>query len=177
MKICQFTFLLVFLFCLLSLSSLAQNTEAGNSNELIATRNGKEIHYKRNVRLSLSIENDSSSYKVKGFFAGVVEGHALLIHTKNGNDTTRIPIENITTLKRIKPNKRIVYSAVGIALIGAGAAVIGGEGNSPASSMRTALMIPVIGVGAYFLYAVPASLFYEKLNEKKRSKGWRFSYQ
>lgn len=77
-------------------------------------------------------------------------------------------------VKRIRPNRRIIYGVIGTTLVGAGAAIIGTGGTSPASAMKDALIIPVIGVGVYFLYAVPASLLFEKINEKKRSKGWKF---
>jgi hypothetical protein len=51
-------------------------------------------------------------------------------------------------------------------------AVLNNNDNTPDSAMRDALIIPVIGVGVYFLCVIPVSLFIEKMGEKKKANGW-----
>ena len=56
-------------------------------------------------------------------------------------------------------------------------AVLNNNDNTPGSARRDALIIPVIGVGVYFLCAIPVSLFIEKIGEKKKANGWVFKIE
>ncbi len=69
--------------------------------------------------------------------------------------------ENILLLRKIKSGSRIIYAGIGTALAAGGAAIVNNGNNTPGSAMRNALIIPIIGVGLYFLCAVHVSLFFK----------------
>jgi hypothetical protein len=168
---------LIILSVLLSLSVAVTSSAQGVAPALVASKNGYEKRYRPGTRLCIKYGNDSSTQKTRGIFTDVVDGKIVIAFKKKSKVQVVIPVEDITMLRKIKPGKRILYAAAGTALVAGGAAVIEQSGNSAGSGMATALVIPVIGAGVYTLCAVPVSLLFEKMGEKKRSSGWSFSVQ
>ncbi|MDB5232585.1 MAG: hypothetical protein JWN76_3390 [Chitinophagaceae bacterium] len=172
MKNYLLTILTVLLFINSSLS--AQDGIPHYSHTIIASKNGIEKIYKLGSRLFITYQNGSDQQKLRGYFTGVTNGKIAIARKKKTSEEILIPVENITVLRKINPGKRIIYGAVGTALVAGGAAIINKRSNSPGAGMRDALIIPIIGVGVYSLCVVPATLLLEKLSEKKRSSGWTF---
>lgn len=139
---------------------------------IIASKNGSERIYKPGTRFFIKHSIDHSTQKVRGYFAGVAEGKIAILSKKRAKETMLICADSILLLRKIRPGSRILFSSIGAALIGGGAAIL--DNASGANSGAGVLVIPVIGAGVYFLCAVPISLMIEKVNEKTIAKEWKF---
>ena len=159
----------VFVSCLITSAQFAQIYKPDSSNTLIAAKNNFQKVYKPGTKFYLKFRNDSSVQKCRGVFTGITNGEINITHKKE--KTFLILPENILLLRKIKPGSRIIYAGIGTALVTAGAAVLNNDDETSGSAMRGALIIPVIGVGVYFLCAIPVSLLIEKLGEKKKADG------
>src|ERR1044071_1588200 len=177
MKNYQRLVLTALFFLSAALSLPAQDSIPDFSYRLITLKNGIEKLYKPGTRLFLKYGNGSSPQKIRGIFAGVMDGKIAIIRKKKSKEQILIPVEDIILVRKIHPGKRIIFGAIGAVLITGGAAIIENTEDSPGGAWTAALVIPVIGAGVYFLCVVPASLVLEKLSEKKRSDGWSFRVQ
>lgn len=166
-----------FLFPLLALCfisfSFAQDTPLQSTPILIASRNGAEEVYTIGTKLVLKYKDSLSVKRIRGVFSGSW-GEKILI-TKGNRNKYEVFVDSIVMLRKIHPIRRIVFAAIGTALIGGGAAILDNGGDSPSSAIKGAFIIPFIGIGVYFICAVPASLILEKVNENRKSRGWKFS--
>jgi hypothetical protein len=157
-----------------SLSLTAQVTLPHLNSNFIALRNSEHVFYKVGKRLAIEYNIDSFTQRVKGMLAGAKNG-SIMIGAKGVNKSTAvIPIADISMVRKVHPQRRVAFGIIGTALVAGGTAILGSAGNSPGSAMRNALVIPIIGIGSYFLFAVPVSLMVEKLSEKKQKNGWKF---
>lgn len=162
-----------FLFVILffnSFSSFAQK------NKLVANRNRESESYKIGEKVVIKFEKDGDIERTRGVILNISEAN-FTVGNKRGTKQTLIPVENISLIRKINPFQRIIYGVIGTAMISGGAALIDSGGDSPGSAMRGALLIPVVGVGVYVLGAIPVSIIVERLFEKKRDSGWKFSVQ
>jgi hypothetical protein len=176
MKNYQRLVLTALLFLSVSFSLFAQDSIPDFSYALIASKNGFEKVYRPGTRLVLKYGN-SSPKKVRGIFAGVMDGKIVITRKKKSKEKNLIPVEDILLVRKINPGKRIIFGAIGTVLVAGGASVLEDTDNSPGAAWTGALVIPFIGVGVYFLCVVPVSLMIEKAGEKKRSSGWSFRVQ
>jgi hypothetical protein len=159
---------------LTSLSSTAQDTLPHLGYRFVALRNSERAFYKTGTRLVIKYTDGSSTQRLRGAFAGVMNG-SIAIGARGGSKSmTVIPVEDISMVRKVHPQRRVAFAIIGTVLVGGGTAILESGGNSPGSAMRGALIIPVIGIGSYLLFAVPITLIAEKLNEKKRKNGWKF---
>lgn len=173
-----YLFFSVVLFSLLDTSVIAQTIDQPDlAYFIVASKNGTERNYKTGKRFLIKYKSGSSAQKTRVFFAGVSEGKIAMLPKTTSNEVVLIPPDSILLLRRIRPTQRIIYAAAGITLIGTGTAILDNVGNASGNSGAAVLIIPVIGAEVYFLCAVPVSLFFEKIFEKKRSSGWTFSIQ
>lgn len=167
-----------FLFLLLALCfihfSFSQDTALRSTSVLVASRNGAEEVYTIGTKLVLKYKDSLSVKRIRGVFSGSFEGK-VLITKGNKNNKVLISVDSIILLRKIHPIRRIVFAAIGTALIGGGAAILDNGGDTPGSAIGGAFIIPVIGLGVLFVYTVPASLILEKINENRKSRGWKFS--
>lgn len=168
-----------FLFPLLLLCFIhflfAQDTSLIKSaNVLIASRNGAEEVYTIGTKVVLKYKDSLSIKKIRGIFSESFEGK-VLITKGNKNNKVIISVDSIIMLRKIHPIRRIVFAAIGTALIAGGGVILDNGGSSPGSAIRGAFIIPVIGAGVCFIFAVPGSLVLEKINENRKSRGWNFS--
>jgi hypothetical protein len=156
------------------LSAVGQQALPDLSYSLIASKNRNEAWYNAGMRLCVKYKNPASVKRVKGIFAGVSDGEILVARKKKSEEGVLVPVEEIIAVRKINPRKRIVYGTIGALLVGGGGAIIDKGGNTPGSAMKGAFIIPLIGVGSYFLAAIPVSMLLDKAGEKKRSSGWEF---
>lgn len=166
-----------FLFPLLALCfinfSFAQDISLRSKAILIASRNGAEEVYTIGTKLVLKYKDSLSVKRIRGRFSGSWENKILI--TKGNRNKYEVFVDSIVMLRKIHPIRRIVFAAIGTALIGGGAAILDKGGDSPSSAIRGAFIIPVIAIGVLFVYTVPASLILEKVNENRKIRGWKFS--
>jgi hypothetical protein len=146
------------------------------NNNLFAKRNRESEAYKIGEKVLIKFDTEGKIEKTRGIILEISEAK-ITFGNKRGTKHISIPIENISLLRRINPTNRIIYGILGTALISGGAALIDSGGDTPGSAMRGALLIPVVGVGVYILGAIPVSIIIERLSEKKRDSGWKFSVQ
>lgn len=147
------------------------------SYAIVASKKGVERKYKSGSRLLIKYSNGHSAQKARGYFAGVEDGKIMMLSKKSARVYPSISPDSILLIRRIRPTQRIIFAAAGLTLIGTGTVVLDNASNSSGISGAAVLVIPVIGAGVYFLYAVPISLLIEKLNEKKKIKGWTYSIE
>ena len=152
-----------------------QDTLPNLNVSLIASRNGNLTSYEGGARLMIKHKSGSSTERVRGTFAGAFNKSIAIAKKQGGiRSITSIAIEDILMVRKINPRKRLAFGIIGTMLVGGGAAILESTGDSPGKAMGGALVIPVIGVGSYVLFAVPVTLLIEKLNEKKAESGWKF---
>ncbi|MBI5372101.1 MAG: hypothetical protein HZA79_08755 [Sphingobacteriales bacterium] len=142
---------------------------------IVAGKNGSERKYEAGERLFIKYNGSHSIQKARGYFAGVTDGKIAILSKRTSGETALISADSILLLRKIRPGQRVFFAATGIALTGGGAVLLDRASNTSGNSGATILVIPVIGAGVYFLWAIPVSLLVEKLNEKRKSKGWAFS--
>ena len=169
-------FLLVFITYLFSNALFAQNFKLDSSYKLIAVKDNFRKTFRTGTKFFVKFYNDSSVQKYRGVFTGITNDKIIITTHKKEKVLLILP-ENILLLRKIKPVSRIIYAGVGTILVTSGAIVLNNSGNTPASAIQGAFLIPVIGIGTYFLFAIPASLLIEKLGEKKKVDGWAFKIE
>jgi hypothetical protein len=166
---------IAFSLCLVT-SVLFAQTHKPDSYKLVAAKGNFQKVYTIGTKFFLKFYSDSSIQKCRGVFTGLTNDEIIITAHKKGKAFLILP-DNILLLRKIKPGSRIIYAAIGTALVAGGSAVINNENNTPGAAMRDALIIPVIGAGVYFLCAIPVSLFLEKIGEKKKAMGWVFKIE
>jgi len=176
MKHIIFYILLLSSFNFTSVSLLAQTNETKFWDYVIVARK-KEIvkTYKPGTKLFLSYFDRSGVQKIKGYLSRAIDNNITILPRKKSNEEVTIAVDSIVVLRKIKPSQRISFSVIGSILIGTGAILMDKAGDSPSGAMGSALLIPVIGAGVYFLFSIPFSLMIEKVSERKKKDGWEFS--
>ncbi len=165
----------IIIFPLSGTSVFAQITEQPDlAYVIVASKNGIERKYKAGTRLLIKYNNGNSKQKARGYFAGVEEEKIAIFSKKATGKAILISPDSVLLLRKIRPTQRIIFATIGMTLIGGGAAILDKASNTSGNSGAAVLIIPVIGAGVYFLWAVPVSLLIEKINEKKKDKGWTF---
>ena len=166
---------IAFALCFLTAVLFAQTHKPDYSYKLIAAKNNFQKVYTTGTKFCLKFYNDSSVQTCRGVFTGITNGEIII--TTHKKEKLFISPESILLLRKVKPGSRIIYAGIGTALVAGGVAVLNNNDNTPGSARRDALIIPVIGVGVYFLCAIPVSLVIEKIGEKKKANGWIFKIE
>jgi hypothetical protein len=158
-----------------SMATLGQDTTPNLSYSIVAKKNHQVVRYKPGTHLCVLYRSDASTLRARGFYEGVINGQIVIAKKKNGVRVL-IPVEDLTLLRKIAPGKRIVLGAMGTGMIAGGAALMD-KGDPHRNGMSNAMLIPVIGVGAYLVLATPISLLIEKASEKRQRNGWSFQLE
>ena len=159
---------------LLSMNIAAQDTTSHFYSGLMASNYETEHMYKPGTRLLIKYGNENALNKQKGILTGISATGIALKRRKNSDELTVIRFDDMAVVKKVHPQRTIIFAAVGTALVTGGAIIIDGAGNTPGSTLRAALAIPLIGVGTYLVCSIPVSLLIDKFSERKRSSGWKF---
>lgn len=144
------------------------------SYRIVAARYGKDVYYKPGTRLCVKYKRGNDEVKERGFFAGALDEKIILTPDKAGSYRISINPDDIIYIRKIKPLNRIIAGAAGTVMF-AGGLLLLTSGTSSAEALGAALIgIPLMALGYVVLYYIPITLIIEKINEKKRSKGWDF---
>lgn len=155
-----------------ALSQSANNPD--RTYNIVAARYGKEVYFKPGTRLCIKYKRGNNEVKERGFFAGALDEKIILTPDKIGSYRMSIDPGEIIYIRKIRPLNRIIAGAAGTVVFAGGLLLI--EYAAGASGAFTAALIgiPLVAVGYVMLYYIPITLILEKINEKKRSKGWEF---
>ncbi len=166
--------ILVIFFSIICLPTQAQNTT------LIATRNNVDNEYSVNTRFTVHYNDNKEIKKVKGYFKGAI-GDSLIQFTKKlkSADTFTIALHKIEILKKTSTIKRLKFTAAFVGLGLSGALLADALSSKDTASIGKhnfsyIYAIPILGGALYYLYAIPATLITDKLNEHKKINNWTF---
>ena len=144
------------------------------SYRIVASRFGQDVYYSPGTRLCIKYKRGQSEIKERGYFAGVLNDKIILTPDKVGSYRIAIPPEDIIYLRKIRPLKRVIAGASGVAMITGGLLVFESIVSSSQTMGAALIGFPLVIAGVVFIYYVPVSLIFEKINERKRINGWEF---